>query len=124
MNPEVRRKWADALRSGEYAQGRNGLAGRLADGSTQHCCLGVLCEVALKDGLSLVVDERPADPATGVVSDMAYSGRLGYLPRSVAEWAGLAGELIDDVSAQDVLADLNDNGATFDRIADLIEELL
>lgn len=40
MNPELKGKWVEALRSGEYKQGqftfRNG---------DRYCCLGVLCMV-------------------------------------------------------------------------------
>ncbi len=43
MDPELKKKWVAALRSGEYKQGRNRLH-RKVDNS--FCCLGVLCEVA------------------------------------------------------------------------------
>lgn len=35
---EIKQKWLDALRSGEYKQGK----GRLRDGNGAYCCLGVL----------------------------------------------------------------------------------
>lgn len=37
------KKWIKALRSGKYVQGRGTLERTLADGSKQHCCLGVAC---------------------------------------------------------------------------------
>lgn len=40
MDPEVKAKWLEALRSGEYEQGSNVL---FRDGC--HCCLGVLAEI-------------------------------------------------------------------------------
>ena len=40
MNQEIGEKWVEALRSGEYEQGRIKL---YMDGA--HCCLGVLCVV-------------------------------------------------------------------------------
>jgi hypothetical protein len=40
MNPEMKQKWIEALRSGKYQQIDGQLGSR--DG---HCCLGVLCEV-------------------------------------------------------------------------------
>ena len=40
MTKELKKKWLDALRSGEYTQGR----GRLRY-ANQYCCLGVLCDV-------------------------------------------------------------------------------
>lgn len=41
MNPELKEKWLEALRSGKYEQGQ----GRLAC-EGHFCCLGVLVEVA------------------------------------------------------------------------------
>jgi hypothetical protein len=41
MNPEIKKKWLTALRSGEYKQ----TAGALKD-TSGYCCLGVLCEAA------------------------------------------------------------------------------
>ena len=40
MNPEVKQKWIDALRSGKYEQGSEKL--RSVSG---YCCLGVLCDL-------------------------------------------------------------------------------
>lgn len=56
MNPELKAKWVEALRSGEYQQGVMYLK---RDGC--FCCLGVLCEVA---GLTLhdsVADQEADD---------------------------------------------------------------
>jgi hypothetical protein len=44
MNPEVKKKWLEALRSEEYTQGRGCL--RRYD---NYCCLGVLCDVYSKE---------------------------------------------------------------------------
>jgi hypothetical protein len=49
MNAELKHKWLEALRSGEFKQGRRQL--RSADDS--FCCLGVLCHVAKPDGWSM-----------------------------------------------------------------------
>lgn len=47
MDPELKKKWVEALRSGRYKQGTEML--RSLD--DEFCCLGVLCEVAgLKAG--------------------------------------------------------------------------
>ena len=47
-NKENIQKWVDGLLSGEYEQGRGKLN---KDG--KFCCLGVACEVAIKNGLNL-----------------------------------------------------------------------
>ena len=41
MNPEVKKKWVAALRSGDYKQGQ----GRLKSSENEYCCLGVLCDI-------------------------------------------------------------------------------
>lgn len=46
MDPELKAKWLEALRSGKYEQGRGSLC---YDG--KHCCLGVLQDVVGKDQL-------------------------------------------------------------------------
>lgn len=47
MKKEIKAKWVAALRSGDYKQGCGALKGLDKDtGQFDHCCLGVLCEVA------------------------------------------------------------------------------
>ncbi len=41
MNPETKKLWTDALRSGDYIQQRNALL----HSNEGFCCLGVLCEI-------------------------------------------------------------------------------
>jgi hypothetical protein len=41
LKPEVKAKWLEALRSGNYRQGR----GLLRNLENDYCCLGVLCDV-------------------------------------------------------------------------------
>ena len=57
MNADLKARWVAALRSGEYKRGSSTLKRALMAGDTftglyEHCCLGVLCEVA---GVSLVL---------------------------------------------------------------------
>ena len=40
MDAEIKRKWVEALRSGNYQQGRNHL-----HRDNKFCCLGVLCQI-------------------------------------------------------------------------------
>lgn len=45
--PKVfKRKWVEALRSGEYKQGRSSLKQKSGDESYKYCCLGVAAEIA------------------------------------------------------------------------------
>lgn len=43
IDPILKARWVAALRSGDYAQGREVF---LDSVTNQYCCLGVLCEVA------------------------------------------------------------------------------
>lgn len=56
MDPALKTKWVEALRSGRYAQGRQ----RLRNGDN-YCCLGVLCEVA-----GLEIDPKHGNGVVGV----------------------------------------------------------
>ena len=119
MDANIKQKWLDALRSGKYAQAQERL--HTEDG---FCCLGVLCEVYIKEhGLdrSLMWEE-----GTGLdEGEMFIFGSSTYLPKQVMNWANVprAGQIVTADKMID-LADLNDGGVPFDQIADLIEEYL
>jgi len=102
MKPEtVRKKWIAALRSGKYEQGRD----QLRSGK-EYCCLGVLCDLAVKNR---------------VIS--RFIGKDELLPRKVQKWAALS---TDDGAYFTTyftgsLTGLNDDGESFKEIADVIE---
>ena len=48
MKQEVKDEWVTALRSGDYKQGEGMLRQVLDDNTEAYCCLGVLCEIAVK----------------------------------------------------------------------------
>jgi hypothetical protein len=108
MNPEIKAKWIAALRSGKYKQGQDGLKS-----GDRFCCLGVLCEVM---GIPEEHDE--------------YEGEDAFLPISARDAAGIDsdGTLPVEVEFKDSdrysLVDLNDAGADFNFIADVIEKQL
>lgn len=89
-NRENMTKFVKALFSGEYEQG----TGTLNLGG-KFCCLGVACDVALKDGLELTVEtvggKKCFCGAIHVASDgrKSYDGEQSVLPQSVADWLGL-----------------------------------
>src|SRR5579859_4351947 len=82
MNQEIKARWTAVLRSGEYQQG----TGHLSKGG-KLCCLGVLCELAVKDGVITSAIPYPDDnePYTGYGK---YLAEL-VLPAEVAAWAAL-----------------------------------
>jgi len=109
MTPqEVRKIWADALRSGNYKQAYGKLC-RIYDNIKHYCCLGVLTDIALKEGVISEFYEGDTD-----------NGKV--LSRKVQEWAGLCARngQYGGVSIN-CLSSLNDGGHTFEYIADVIE---
>lgn len=99
----LRKKWVEALRSGEYNQCR----GSLKDG-TGYCCLGVACEV-----FGMVPDYK-----NGM---FRYWGNASWLPPIVKEAFGLNTCFGDFNDKTQSLTVLNDNGKSFAEIADIIE---
>ena len=115
MKKKIAKKWVAALRSGEYKQGKDVLADTCR---TQHCCLGVLCEVAIKGGLEVTVETPPGHSAI-------FDNSKAFLPVSVADWAGMKtrlGDIPDEGSTVLSLMGMNDGGHTFSSIADVIEK--
>ena len=124
MNSEVKAKWIKALRSGEYEQGQ--LALRV---DNKYCCLGVLCDLYDK--------EHNTDHWDPPVEDDGFyqmEGEICVPPGFVWEdWArldhpnpvGIPTNKIGDVPGYlSSLAEINDSGATFEQIANLIEKHL
>jgi hypothetical protein len=110
MNQQVKTKWLDALRSGNYHQTQ----GRLRD-TEGFCCLGVLCDLYTKEkGLNW--DEYPVENGYRLYDESCT------LPEQVMNWSGL--EETNPTLIEADLARLNDDGFGFSDIADLIEEQL
>jgi hypothetical protein len=114
--------WAEALRSGEYQQGRHALTVVDTTGcrDERDCCLGVACKLAVNAGV--------IEPAEEVGGQLVYndSGRAesGILPEPVRAWLGLMtrdSTFVGESGLDDQLSSLNDGGASFERIATIIE---
>lgn len=122
---ENRRKLVEALRSGEYQQGRSALTHHLKEGKDLFCCLGVACDLFAKEHPDIL------NRHTGeTISTFIGKGGAQYssvLPLIVRDWLGFAtasGELRIDFEKQGAtsLAQLNDIGTPFKEIADVIEK--
>jgi hypothetical protein len=107
LDPDFKTKWLDALRSGEYSQ-----AGGFLRTDFGFCCLGVACDVLNADGwwrnsgaFGRIYDWANAE---GGVHDNEVSGGLPFIDNKIAGY----------------LANTNDRGASFEEIADWIEENL
>lgn len=104
LDRDLKRKWVEALRSGEYDQGQWRLC-RVTSGGAKYCCLGVVYEVANGEDAWFSIPST-SELRTGC-GEMA-----AYFPPGLSDadaWA---------------LIDLNDSGRSFDEIACWIEENL
>jgi hypothetical protein len=119
VNPEIKQEWLAELRSGKYRQGKNALRRRGASGDT-FCCLGVLCNIltmrpAFREYLRWADEPRGAGEID-ILDEFHGDDELGVIPDMVRSEIGL------DKNLHDELATLNDDGAGFEYIADVIEE--
>lgn len=108
MNHEIALKWAEALESGRYSQGR----GVLRRGRS-FCCLGVLCDLS-KIGEWRIVDGH-------WIYHVGQTGTERYPARGVIEWAGLDREPTQ-LPTGVTLSSMNDGGASFTEIASFIRK--
>lgn len=119
VNEENFRKWLDALRSGNYRQGRHVLEKPAhGDEPTQYCCLGVACRVAMENGVELEVKET--------TTSVEFDSHSGQLPGKVLRWLGVSNYSLLVQTSQDgvhvPVSIINDDGECFANIADLLEQ--
>lgn len=142
MQEDIKTEWIDRLRSGKYLQGKGFLRQREL-GAVKHCCLGILCEMAIEAGVTAIVEQRSEEdrcvtmfgnpssaygdvleegiPTPSYAKTLLYTvpwnadKSPSYLPKAVAEWAELT------ANQQYVLARMNDELTPFDDIADHIK---
>lgn len=127
MKQDIKNQWVAALRSGEYKQ-TDGVLCRLGpDGQPiGFCCLGVLTELYVQAHPGAVDTTQTTWAGTGSTARFyAINGGKSnaMLPYAVQEWSGVrseAGAFCWD-GANTSLVDLNDNGSTFEEIADVID---
>lgn len=122
MKPEIADKWVEALRSGKYEQCTTVL--RSTD--NKFCCLGVLCELAVKEGV--IPPAEIINQNEYYIYDKYY---YGVLSNQVMDWAGMKnnngwygnkkdsnGDTIETIA----LYKHNDvDKMNFNQIADIIE---
>lgn len=110
----------DALRSGEFKQGVMGLAFQYND-YVKYCCLGVACEVALRNGVKV----KKFVPTMSKIphfssAKISYDDEDLFLPRKIVNWYGFE-------SVNPIICDVGSSYANdtlrwdFTRIADAIE---
>lgn len=117
MKQEFVKPWTDALRSGEYQQA-TGVLKRVEpeDGELVvkgFCCLGVLCDIN-KDA----VGGEWNDKGSFIVKDDRATVFLSPHIQRLTEMRTIVGGIPD---IQKTLTSMNDNGKSFDEIADFID---
>lgn len=118
MDAEIKAEWVEALRSGEYQQGRNALRRVWSSGEVSYCCLGVLCELFSRKGEGKWNEE---EFLFGEPDGRCGNGSTGILPRNLAKQVGLKDRNPILINQGKSLAELNDSHVSFAEIADLIE---
>jgi hypothetical protein len=132
MNPEVKQKWIDALRSGKYEQGSEKL--RSVSG---YCCLGVLCDLYAQEHDTQWEFRGYEETNLQPMDYWYYEGESEFLPESVMDWAGLESNNPkvrvdvednpdnDNCFYLDHIANVNDSCYyTFDDLSNLIKDQL
>lgn len=103
MDPEIKAKWVEALRSGKYTQARGTLKKEVEGSGVSYCCLGVLCEVA----------------------GLAYAAWQGIPPEASLDKVGLPdGEALKLTQMNDGCDEVLLSSMSFPVIADYIEKNL
>lgn len=103
LKPEFKAAWVAALRSGKYEQGVGGLKYQTKSGALW-CCLGVGCDVLGAPAVNRVGDQDGIDP-DWPLNEVWHDGA-------------------DNKEVRYDLARRNDEGETFEQIADYIEREL
>ena len=128
MNKKVMKKWVKALRSGKYKQGTGTLKHYDTNAQARHCCLGVLCELyndQMKKDKKKTLSEKTLHHDSFTHGVVEFNRSRDYLPKKVVDWAGIEnnlGSFTYKNHKDGCLADLNDDGAKFKTIANIIEK--
>jgi hypothetical protein len=131
IDPELKRRWVEALWSGQYEQGSGTLRATTwhDDGLlTTHCCLGVFCDLLDPTGWN---DTR----AYGDAEDESHPNWHSNKSAILGPMYSASGELLLNEHTMRVLASMNDGSRpgfsldplpkhSFPEIADWIEENL
>lgn len=128
MKADIKDRWVSALRSGDYKQGTQCLLSE----SGNYCCLGVLCDLYMKESNQEVEWETTEDSYGDKMKVASFYGYTTILPETIREWAGLNEQSpsvtyvdMDGEGGYFMLSNLNDeHDASFEELAELIEEQL
>ncbi len=111
MKQSIAKRWVKILRSGEIEQAKrhlNPISGKM-------CCLGVLCNMALIEGICDVEYDNNSDA-------YRFDDERDILPSSVVKWSGMKSTVGDYPGKSCLSHDNDNNGKSFLEIADIIEK--
>lgn len=121
MNELIKQKWIEALESDQYIQARSAL-------KTKHgyCCLGVLCDLYMKEHPETSWQERGSDLYV-FVDSTAQDMNTYDLPDKVVKWAEIphGNPIVKTDRGERPLANVNDwLRKPFKEIAKMIRKSL
>ena len=120
LEPEFKAEWIKALRSGKYKQARSHLVvyeaihnydeGPSVVEDIRYCCLGVACDIIKHDGWDDITKED--------IDNVIWTYGKNEVHNNSTDLPFVEEKLAETLAAK------NDHGATFNEIADWIEENL
>jgi len=108
-----REQWVEALRSGKYEQTKGAL--RAGD---KFCCLGVACDIS-KLGVWVPASKKYTSVSDTNTYKVGKYQQYIELPDEVMDWLGVSHRECE--TDEGYLSKINDDGASFSEIADIIE---
>ncbi len=116
MSTELVKTWIEALRSGQYNQGKGYLKKIFkSDLYAQYCCLGVLCD--LLDPLGWEENLYSSSPFLPHAVLYSWDDSTYLLPDSILDKIHLSSDEVN------ILIEVNDIGGSFDTIALILEHI-
>lgn len=112
MKVKDAKKWVNALRSGKYKQTKQVLKNHEG-----YCCLGVACDIFPQRKLN---EDEAGYASLGALCSyekLGIKGMFGELTKDMY----LIEPSPSHIGVRPSLANMNDNGYTFDEIADIIQ---
>lgn len=125
MKTKIKEKWITALESGDYVQGRKTLHNITEN---TFCCLGVLCDLAVKEGVippPTIYSTSKIGTAPEQTAQYGREEATALLPVEVSEWADVDANSNYYPAGEDEQQLSNDNDhemMTFPEIVEIIKE--
>lgn len=115
MKKKIAMSWANALRSGLYTRTTQGVLKHGVGDNETYDALGVLAELAVKNGKAKWKLSSPVMPGVWWIDDESPF----WLSQNVKKWAGM--DLSEDDDLEDTIIERFDAGMSFNEIANFIE---